>query len=47
MLFTSFDGELLLVLHRPFTGARGKLYEMAWDGDDLTVVRQRTDLDGD
>jgi hypothetical protein len=47
MLFTTFEGELMLVLHRPFTGARGKLYEMAWDGDDLRVVRQRTDLDGD
>ncbi|SDL10148.1 Glycosyl hydrolases family 43 [Glycomyces sambucus] len=47
MLFTAFDGTLMMVLHRPFTGARGKLYEMTWDGSDLKVLRQRTDLDGD
>ncbi|MEU5872342.1 glycoside hydrolase family 43 protein [Glycomyces sp. NPDC047369] len=47
MLFTAFDGTLMLVLHRPFTNARGKLYEMAWDGDELNIVRHRTDLDGD
>ncbi|WP_026925349.1 glycoside hydrolase family 43 protein [Glycomyces arizonensis] len=47
MLFTDFEGRLMMVLHRPFTGARGKLYEMELSDADLRVVRQRTDLDGD
>lgn len=47
MLFTSFEGRLMMVLHRPFKNARGKLYEMRDAGDRLEVVRQRTDLDGD
>ena len=47
MLFHSFEGQLMMVLHRPFKGARGKLYEMEDKGDRLEVVRQRTDLDGD
>lgn len=47
MLFTTFEGQLMMVLHRPFNNARGKLYEMADEGDRLRVVRQRTDLDGD
>lgn len=47
MLFRTFEGQLMMVLHRPFKGARGKLYEMADRGDRLEVVRQRTDLDGD
>jgi beta-xylosidase len=45
MLFHAFDGKLMLVLHRPFRGARGKLYEMKDAGDHLEVVRERTDLD--
>lgn len=47
MLFRTFDGKLMLVLHRPFRNARGKIYEMKDDGDHLEVVRERTDLDGD
>ena len=48
MLFRTFEGELMLVLHRPFRGpVRAKLYEMEDAGDTFRVVRQRTDLDGD
>jgi hypothetical protein len=47
MLFHSFDGRLMLVLHRPFKNARGKLYEVEDLGDRLRIVRERTDLDGD
>jgi len=47
MLFRTFDGQLLMVLHRPFKRARGKLYEMRDAGDHLEVVRERVDLDGD
>lgn len=45
MLFRSFEGKLMLVVHRPFRNARGKLYEMEDAGDHLEVVRERTDLD--
>ena len=47
MLFRTFDGQLMMVLHRPFKRARGKLYEMRDAGDRLEVVRERVDLDGD
>lgn len=47
MLFQTFDGRLMMVLHRPFKGARGKLYEMRDSGDHLEIVKERTDLDGD
>ncbi len=47
MLFNTFDGQLMMVLHRPFNNARGKLYEMKDCGDHLEVVRERIDLDGD
>ncbi len=47
MLFRTFDGQLMMVLHRPFKRARGKLYEMRDAGDHLEVVRERVDLDGD
>jgi beta-xylosidase len=47
MLFRTFEGQLMMVLHRPFRGARGKLYEMRDEGDHLEVVKERTDLDGD
>jgi len=48
MLFTTFEGRLMMVLHRPFgRNARGKLYEIADRGDRLEILRQRTDLDGD
>jgi hypothetical protein len=45
MLFHAFDGSLLLILHRPFHNARGKIYAMKDDGDHLEVVQERTDLD--
>ncbi len=47
MLFRTFEGQLMMVLHRPFRNARGKLYEMKDCGDHLEVVRERIDLDGD
>lgn len=47
MLFETFEGQLMMVVHRPFRGARGKLYEMKDCGDHLEVIRERLDLDGD
>jgi beta-xylosidase len=47
MLFHAFDGTLMMVVHRPFHNARGKLYEMRDAGDHLELGRERTDLDGD
>lgn len=47
MLFRTFEGQLMLVVHRPFKNARGKLYEVSDEGDTISIVRQRTDLDGD
>ncbi len=47
MLFHRFDGQLMMIVHRPFKNARGKLYEMRDEGDRLEIVRQRIDLDGD
>lgn len=47
MLFRTFDGQLMMVLHRPFKNARGKLYDMADRGDSLEVLRERTDFHGD
>ena len=35
MLFRSFDGKLMLVVHQPFQNARGKIYEMEDTGDGL------------
>lgn len=47
MLFKTFDGQLMLVVHRPFgRNARANLYEMADEGDHLKIVRPRADLDG-
>jgi len=40
MLFESFDGKLMMVLHQPFRRARGKLFEMEDTGDTLKVKRQ-------
>lgn len=40
MLFESFDGKLMMVLHQPFRLARGKLFEMEDTGDTLRVKRQ-------
>lgn len=47
MLFNRFDGQLMMIVHRPFKNARGKLYEMRDAGDRLEIIRQRIDLDGD
>lgn len=47
MLFKRFDGQLMMVVHRPFKNARGKLYEMRDAGDRLEIIRERIDLDGD
>jgi hypothetical protein len=47
MLFKTFQGQLMLVVHRPFKRARGKLYEMHDAGDHLEILRERVDLDGD
>jgi beta-xylosidase len=46
MLFRTFEGKLMLVLHQPFLGARGKIYEMEDLGDNLRVVKYRDDLSG-
>lgn len=40
MLFHSFDGKLLLVLHQPFRQAHAKLFEMEDTGDTVRVKRQ-------
>jgi beta-xylosidase len=45
MLFRAFDGRLMMVLHRPFTLALGKLYEMKDARDRVEVVREATELD--
>jgi beta-xylosidase len=46
MLFRTFDGTLMLIVHQPFQNARGKLYEMEDMGDHLRVVKFRDDLSG-
>jgi beta-xylosidase len=46
MLFSAFDGKLMLVLHQPFQNARGKIYEMEDMGDHLRVAKYRDDLSG-
>ncbi len=40
MLFESFDGKLMMVLHQPFRRAHGKLFEMEDTGDTLRIKRQ-------
>lgn len=49
MIFRAFDGQLMLVCHRPFgkPTTRAKLYEIEDAGDCFRVVRPRGDLDGD
>jgi beta-xylosidase len=47
MIFRRFDGTLMMVLHRPFQNARGKLYEMRDASDNIAVVREATELDGE
>jgi len=45
MIFRAFDGRPMLILHRPFTRALGKIYELRDDGDRVSVVREATELD--
>lgn len=40
MLFQSFEGKLMMVLHQPFRQAHGKLFEMEDTGDTVRVKRQ-------
>lgn len=47
MIFDAFDGTRLLIVHRPFRNARGKIYEVRDAGDRFEIVRQRVDLDGE
>jgi beta-xylosidase len=47
MLFHTFDGQLMMILHRPFKNARGFLYDMKDAGDHLEIVRERNDLRGE
>ncbi len=46
MLFRTFDGQLMMVLHRPFRRARARLFDMEDTGDNLKILRSRHDLDG-
>jgi len=46
MLFRTFEGQLMLVVHQPFVNARGKFYEIEDLGDSLRVVKYREDLSG-
>lgn len=50
MLFRTIHGpgrgQLMMILHRPFNNARGKLYDVDFSGSILKIGRQRTDLDG-
>lgn len=46
MLFHTFDGTLMMVLHQPFQNARAKLYEMEDTGSSVRVLKYREDLSG-
>lgn len=48
MLFRSFDGTWMLILHQPFKmpESRCKLYEVMDSGDSFEIVRARKDLHG-
>ena len=46
MLFTTFEGQLMLVTGQPFNNQRAKIYEMEDLGDNLRVVKFREDLNG-
>jgi beta-xylosidase len=46
MLFLTFAGQLMLVIHQPFIGARAKIYEMEDLGDNLRLGKFREDLSG-
>jgi beta-xylosidase len=47
MLFTTFDDRRMLIVHRPFKNARGKLYDVDDSGDRIVMVSPRPDLDLD
>lgn len=47
MLFRTLAGQWMLVVHRPFKNARGKLYEVRELPGGFELARQRTDLDLD
>lgn len=47
MLFRTLDDRWMLVVHRPFKNARGKLYEVRERADGFELGRQRVDLDRD
>ena len=50
MLFRTLEareGDWMLVVHRPFKNARGKLYEVREHAGGFELVRQRVDLDMD
>jgi beta-xylosidase len=48
MLFKTFEGQLMLVLHHPFGSplTRARLYDMEDTGDTVRVIRAREDLYG-
>lgn len=47
MLLRTLDDAWMLVVHRPFKNARGKLYDVRERADGFELVRQRIDLDLD
>ncbi len=47
MLFRTLDDAWMLVVHRPFKNARGKLYDVRELADGFELHRQRVDLDLD
>lgn len=46
MLFRTFSGQLMLILHHPFQNARARLFDITDAGDHLDLGPERTDLDG-
>ena len=44
MLFRTFEGQLMMVLHQPFRRAHARLFDMEDTGDNLKVLRVRSDL---
>ncbi|MFT3780974.1 MAG: glycoside hydrolase family 43 protein [Nibricoccus sp.] len=46
MLFRTFEGQLMLIVHQPFKKARGKIYEIEDLGDSLRIKKYREDLSG-
>jgi hypothetical protein len=40
MIFRSFDDRLMLILHQPFSRAKGKLFEIEDTGDTIRIKRQ-------